>query len=71
MPDVQKTLLASELIAALQAGIAKRGDLPVWLDDPDTGWPLGIALDPEAANLTQSEMTTGPCMSIVAGYFPW
>ena len=30
----------SELIAALHDAIKKHGDLPVRIDDPDTGWAL-------------------------------
>jgi hypothetical protein len=38
-------MLASTVVATLQALIAEHGDLPVWLTDPDTGWILDIDLE--------------------------
>ncbi len=45
MEDGQKTLLASELQEKLRVMIAEHGDRLVCLDDPDTGWLLGIDLE--------------------------
>lgn len=39
-----KPPLASEVIAAIQAKINEHGDLPMALDDPDTGWILPIEI---------------------------
>lgn len=36
------TYRASELVALLQGIIAQRGDLPIVLKDPDTGWRLEV-----------------------------
>ena len=48
MQDASKTYKASELVAALEALIDSHGDLPVLLNDPDTGWLLdvGVAFAP-------------------------
>lgn len=62
------TMLASELVAALQKAIAERGDLPVYLDDPDTCWPLPIEFDPAAKQLAGNYPDKAPCMSIVSDY---
>ena len=36
---------ASKVIAALQALIEKHGDLPVCVDDADTGWRLALGAE--------------------------
>lgn len=69
MNERQNTMLASELIAALQVAVADRGDIPVYLRDPDTKWPLGITLDPIAKKLVEDYPDVSPCMSINASYF--
>lgn len=38
----QPTLTLSQLITRAQALLAEHGDVPVWIDDADTGWPLGV-----------------------------
>ena len=35
---------ATEVIAAIQKMVAEHGDLPLALDDPDTGWIMQIGL---------------------------
>jgi hypothetical protein len=66
----QTTLRASELIELLQQAIVERGDLPVYLRDPDTECPLGVRLDPGARKLRQDYPDLEPCMAIQASYFP-
>ena len=45
MRDLEPTGKASQLIARLQALIAEHGDLPVYLDDPDTNWLMPIGCE--------------------------
>ncbi len=53
---------ASEAIKAIQALIDKHGDLPISLDDPDTGWqmPIGVIFDEEGLILITSAYTGEP-----------
>lgn len=42
MAKLQRTMRISTLIAALQGFADAYGDMPVYLDDPQTGAPVGI-----------------------------
>ena len=42
---MQKTMLASEVIAALQKIIAEHGDRLVYLEDPDSFYALGVTIE--------------------------
>lgn len=64
----QKIKLASELVAALQAAIQEHGDLPIYLDDPDTGWAMPLIFDPTGKALHGEYPDVGPCMSLTSSY---
>ena len=64
----QRIKLASELVAALQAAIQEHGDLPIYLDDPDTGWAMPLIFDPMGEALREDYPENGPCMSLTASY---
>lgn len=61
-----KSMKASELVKALQDAIAERGDLLVYLRDPDTDWPGGIEFDKEAVKLKRDYPDLPPCFSITS-----
>ncbi len=44
----KRTGTAAQLIARLQELVREHGDLPVYADDPDTGWrlPIGVVHRP-------------------------
>lgn len=65
MTEYQKTLLASELLEQLQSIIDVYGDKPVYLDDPDTGYLLGIEL--KTGDKAAYE-DTNDCFLITANY---
>lgn len=64
----QRIKLASELVTAMQAAIQEHGDLPIYLDDPDTGWVMPLIFDPAGKALRGEYPDAGPCMSLTAKY---
>ena len=58
----QKTLRASDFIKKLQRIIDERGDLPLYLCDPDTEFLLGVDLE------TAEALSHPGCLEIVADY---
>lgn len=60
--DDKKTCTTTQLIAGLQKQLRERGDLPVYLDDPDTNWvlPIGIMFrEADEYDPARLEITSG------------
>lgn len=64
----RKTLKASELISVLVQAISEHGDLPVYLDDPDTGWLLGVNINTDTKRRLEDYPQYDEVFTIVASY---
>jgi hypothetical protein len=64
--DEKRYCMASALVEALRKAIDEHGDLPVCLDDPDTGWQMEIGL--ELAEVTEYEPDEPRRLQITSAY---
>jgi len=71
MPN-NKRARARDLVEALLDLIDKHGDLPIFLDDPDTGWIMDVGVEKTAItpySLNDLGLKTGDCyIAITSSY---
>jgi hypothetical protein len=58
----------SEVIALLQRYVAMHGDVPLVLDDPDTGWPMVPTLRYYEPGQREAWDGIGACIAVEGGY---
>lgn len=67
----QGTLRVSELRDILRILMAAHGDVPVYIDDPSTGWLLGMSLrycDAAEATVHNESVETPECIVLETEY---
>lgn len=64
--EKKKYCKASALVDALMRAIKDHGDLPICLDDPDTGWQMEIGL--ELAEVDEYEPDEPRRLQITSAY---
>jgi hypothetical protein len=57
-----------ELIVGLQEFLVDKGNLPVWLDDPDTGWLLAISVEYQSREVHHSGAVIPAHLAITSSY---
>lgn len=61
-------MLASEYIKEIQKAIDEKGDHPIYLQDPDTGWGLDVGVEYSPDDKYGSLGKDGELILITAGY---